>query len=336
MTLLSFGNFFFEEHLFMKSKWYYMQSKKEMSRVNNFLETSIKKIEEKIFHNELFEIEIIIPIFNSLEDFQQCISSVIKYASNSRIILINDSSNNVTTQYLRKLAFTNDFIYLVENYKNMGYTKSINRGLKLSTSKYVITLNSDTIVSKGWLNKMVNVFNTYQNVGIVGPLSNAATWQNIPMLKDANNRFVVNDLPENFTVGSMASLIEKYSNKVYPKVDLLNGFCMMIKREVIEKIGYMDEEFFPLGYGEETDYCIRAKKAGFDLRIADNVYIYHAKSKSFGNEKRKELSIRGEEALKYKHGEKEYKSIKNSMDNNVELARIRANILDNLLKENNK
>ncbi len=326
MRFTTLANLAHKYKLYKKVCWYYINIKKIYPEIGKYYTFNEVHLNNTVSINT--NIEIILTVYNSLHDVKKCINSLLSNTDKNftRIIVINDYSNKQVSKYLRDVFLMDNNIILLENYKNMGYTKSINIGLKLSTSDYVITLNSDTIVSKGWTEKMLNIFNTNQNIGMVGPLSNAATWQNIPKLKDNNNKFLVNDLPKNTTVEEMAILVAKCSNKSFPQVELLNGFCIMIRREVIEKVGYMDEEFFPLGYGEETDYCIRVKEVGFDLVIADNVYVYHAKSKSFGNEKRKELSARGEAAIKYKHGYKAYLDIKKRMDTNKELFRIRSNI----------
>jgi len=84
-------------------------------------------------------------------------------------------------------------------------------------------------------------------------------------------------------------------------VPFVNGFCFAIKRAVVDAIGYFDEESFPDGYGEENDYCLRAADAGFELAIADHAYVYHAKSRSYSHERRRELGKTGRSALLRKH-----------------------------------
>jgi glycosyltransferase involved in cell wall biosynthesis len=83
----------------------------------------------------------------------------------------------------------------------------------------------------------------------------------------------------------------------------LNGFCLLIRRELLNKIGYFDEETFGPGYGEEDDYALRARQAGWRLALADDTYIYHAQSRSYSNEKRRQLSDRAGMALAQKHGQ---------------------------------
>lgn len=253
-------------------------------------------------------VDIVVPVYNALGDVKKCLESLQRCTDGLtvKVIVVNDGSDEATTQWLREYCSGKAVFTLIEHEKNAGYTKAVNTGLKATTAEYAITQNSDTIVSPGWLAGLIRCMNSSPNIGIVGPLSNAATWQNVPSLRDSQGKFAVNDLPAGCTVDDMARLVRETSTQVYPRLPLVNGFCFMIKREVIDTIGYMDEENFPIGYGEESDYCIRAADAGFELAIADDIYVFHAKSKSFGHERRKELSAEGTASLNRKHSPKRY------------------------------
>lgn len=250
------------------------------------------------------QVDIVIPVFNALEFVKECLDSILTENSEciGNIIIINDGSGDETTSYLREISQKEDLITLVEIEVNQGYTKTVNVGLEKSDAEYVVLLNSDTVVSKNWLEKLIDCAEGSDNIGIVGPMSNAASWQSVPQLLDVDGQFKVNELPENMTVSQMSQLVADSISPVYPTVPVVNGFCFLIKRSVINSIGIMDEESFPTGYGEENDYCIRAKDAGFLLVIADDCYVYHSKSKSFGSARRNELSKAGSEALIKKHG----------------------------------
>ena len=253
-------------------------------------------------------VDIVVPVYNALEDVKKCLESLQRCTDGLtvKVIVVNDGSEETTTQWLREYCAGKPVFKLIEHEKNAGYTKAVNTGLRATTADYAITQNSDTIVSPGWLTGLIRCMNSSPKIGIVGPLSNAASWQNVPNLRDEQGNFAVNDLPAGYTVDDMARAVQQASTKAYPRLPFVNGFCFMIKREVIETIGFMDEENFPVGYGEENDYCIRAIDAGFELVIADDVYVFHAKSKSFGHERRKELSKAGTESLKAKHTAKKY------------------------------
>lgn len=253
-------------------------------------------------------IDIVVPVYNALEDVKLCLQSLARHTDGFkvRVLVVNDGSDEATSQWLQAYCSGNTLFQLIEHPVNRGYTRAVNTGLRASTADYVITQNSDTIVSAGWLKGMVRCMRSDPRIGIVGPLSNAATWQNVPNLRDKSGSFAVNDLPNGHSVETMAQLVASVSNQHYPRTSFLNGFCFMIRRAVIDQVGFMDEENFPIGYGEENDYCIRTTDAGYDLAIADDVYIFHAKSKSFGHERRKLLSEEGTQSIKRKHTTKKY------------------------------
>lgn len=279
-------------------------------------------------------IDVVVPVFNALDDVKKCLVSLASYKDgfNVKIIVVNDGSDSDTTNWLREYCSRDVAFHLIEQ-ENSGYTKAVNVGLRNSKSSYVITQNSDTIVAPGWLKGLVRCMNSVPNVGIVGPLSNAASWQNVPDLLSSDGSFAVNELPENLSVNEMARVVASVSKRKYPEVPFVNGFCFMIKRELINAIGYMDEENFPIGYGEENDFCIRASDAGFKLAIADDVYVFHAKSKSFGHDRRKELSRNGSDKLKQKHTAEKFKQLLNRVKDTVPFDEIRARIQQALAEE---
>lgn len=260
-------------------------------------------------------IDIVIPVFNALDDVKKCLDSVYRYTDgfSVRTYIINDASNQETTEWLRWFSKNHSNFILTENEKNQGYTKTVNIGLRQCGGDYIVTLNSDTVVTNGWLISLIDCFMSDSSIGVAGPLSNAASWQNVPKLLDDNKQFAVNELPLGWTPDDMAELVQKVSEKIYPKVPFINGFCFMISRQAFEKVGLLDEIAFPTGYGEENDYCIRVADAGFSLSICDSAYVFHSKSKSFGHDQRKELSRAGSESLKSKHGKDRVLTLSNSI-----------------------
>lgn len=247
-------------------------------------------------------VDIVIPVYNAIDDVKACLASVRdrRDGCRVRVIVVNDGSDAQTTAWLDAFCRESSF-ELIHNAGNMGYTRSVNVGLRASTAPHVVTLNSDTVVTRGWLLGLLRCIHSAPGIGIVGPLSNAASWQNVPELRDESGGFAVNVLAPGMTADAMAALVARVSRRAYPRTPFVNGFCFMIARPVIDAIGLMDEESFPLGYGEENDFCIRAADAGFEMAIADDVYVFHAKSRSFGHERRKQLSREGADATRRKH-----------------------------------
>ncbi len=250
--------------------------------------------------------DVVVCVHNALEDVKRCLASVIKHSPRmQQLVLVNDGSDEETTQYLERFAQEAVIpVELIHNLEPRGYTIAANQGLRHASGDYVVLLNSDTIVTPSWLEALVACGETDKNIGIVGPLSNAASWQSVPERFGPEGDWEVNDLPDGITPDDLAGQLLLNHAPSYPRVSLVNGFCYVIKRRVLTRIGYLDEETFPRGYGEENDYSLRAKAAGFDLAIADNAYVYHAKSKSFTHERRRELSRHATQLLHEKHGER--------------------------------
>lgn len=248
-------------------------------------------------------VDIVVCVHNALEHVRNCLESVIRYTTQPyRLILIDDGSDAPTRDYLSEFAESQDAMLLRSEHAT-GYTLAANRGLHASNADYTVLLNSDTIVTPQWLDRMLACGESDPQIGIVGPLSNTASWQSVPEIFNETGDWADNRLPEGVSVADMARLVARNSSQSYPRLPFLNGFCLEIKRDLIEQIGYFDEQNFGKGYGEENDYSLRAQKAGRTLAVADDAYIFHAHSRSYSNERRKPLAERADKALVEKHGQ---------------------------------
>ena len=248
------------------------------------------------------DVDIIICVHNALADVVRCLDSVkAQTARPYNLIIVDDGSGAETAHFLAEYAQNNP-VTLLRSEHATGYTCAANRGLRASRGAFVVLLNSDTIVTQGWLDRMISCAQSDSKIGIVGPLSNTASWQSIPKIEEQGD-WAENTLPEGISVDQMGKLVAEQSSRLYPDLPFLNGFCLMINRCLLEEIGLFDEESFGVGYGEEDDYAIRARKAGWKLALADDTYIYHAQSKSYSNERRVMLSERAGKVLAAKHGQ---------------------------------
>ena len=278
-------------------------------------------------------LDIVVCVHNALEYVQRCLESVLSRSTvKFRVVIVNDGSDPPTTEWLRGLSSRGDSVDLIETHGPIGYTRAANLGLRATQADRVVLLNSDTIVPRLWLEGLLECMASDDKIGIVGPLSNAATWQSVPERVDKSGGWAVNALPQGYNVDEFAELVLGISERQFPRVPFLNGFCLLVSRAVIDQIGYLDEESFPRGYGEENDYCIRAHDAGFLLAIADHCFVYHAKSKSFGTSARAELAKAGTIALHKKFGEDRIQQSSREIKDSSSLERIR-NSIKNALKQ---
>lgn len=273
-------------------------------------------------------VDIVVCVYNALDDVRGCLESVLaQLTEGRRIIVIDDASNEPTERFLSDLALAHpSSVKLVRHAENRGYTNSVNSGLEASTADYVILLNSDTIVTQAWVDRLIACGESDPRIGVIGPLSNAASWQNVPELLDDAGKFAVNELPDGHTPESFAALVDRASFRTYPRVPFVNGFCFALKREVLDSVGIFDSAAFPRGYGEENDYCVRASDAGFTLAIADDAYVFHAKSRSFGHAERIKLSADGKRSLESKHGVDRIRHLVNNLKTGTDLPAVRARI----------
>ncbi|WP_059021763.1 glycosyltransferase [Vibrio coralliirubri] len=270
--------------------------------------------------------DVIICVYNALEDVQICIESVVRhsYGSINKIIIVNDYSDDVTTKYLKSVEARYDKICLINNEVNLGYTKSANVGLSSSKADFRIILNSDTIVTPDWVSKLSNVAFQSNNVGIVGPISNAAGSQSVPSVKGTKGQTAINKLPDGFSIDDMNDIASVNSgNTTMPSVPLIHGFCIGIKSEVIQEIGYFDDVNFARYYGEENDYCLRAYRAGFELIVATDTYIFHSKSKSIEEEERILHMSEAGKRLRDIYGKQEMRDYCLQLDMNSNLIQVR-------------
>ncbi|NQW53309.1 MAG: glycosyltransferase family 2 protein [Rhodospirillales bacterium] len=271
-----------------------------------------------------FSVDIVICVYNAVEETLDCLESIAWNTSVPHTVtIIDDKSGDTTRMQLRSYVRGKPWIRLIENEENLGYTKSANIGMSRSSAEWVVLLNSDTIVTPGWLEGMFEAVEAHPKAAMIGPVSNAASWQSVPELHDVKGGWSSNPLPEGVRPEDVSRLVNILSPKQFPEATLLNGFCTLMKREVIEQVGYLDEVAFPMGYGEENDLCLRVRKAGYTLVVADHVYIYHVKSASFGSARRAELSKRGTAQLALKHPEVDMKAVQREMAELTSLTELR-------------
>lgn len=230
-------------------------------------------------------VDIIIPIYNALEDLKICLESLYKNTDlvNNRLVLINDNSSDENIKpFLNQQVDSTKNIIVIHNETNKGFSANINIGMSQSGTNDVILLNSDTVLTKNWVEKMQNCAYSSTEIGTVTPLSNNATLCSVPKFCEENK------LPDYLTIDQAGEIVEKYSLKEYPRITVAHGFCMYVKREVIETIGDFDEKTFERGYGEENDFCNRAEQAGYIHVMCDDTYIYHSGTKSFVSKEKEE------------------------------------------------
>lgn len=213
--------------------------------------------------------DIIIPIWDQMRVTKDCIDSVVRNTKYPyRLILMDNASEEETRRYLESVRDNKALdVTLIRNDKNLGFVKAVNQALKVSQSPYVCVFNNDTIATPGWLEEMVEFAESHKDVGIMNPLCAGPA-----------------DIPRD----EYAALVRKNNKGKYMEMNQCFLFCALIKREVIEKIGHLDE-VFGVGCYDDTDYSMRAGLAGYRCVCIHSAYVYHIHGvsfKAFGNRAR--------------------------------------------------
>ncbi|MBI3295613.1 MAG: glycosyltransferase family 2 protein [Deltaproteobacteria bacterium] len=232
--------------------------------------------------------EVVIPIFNAFEESKACLASVLEHGC-VRPLVVNDASTDPQiAPWLKSLGCR---IRLLTNPRNLGFVQTVNRSLQ-HTAGDVCLLNSDTVVPSGWLVRLERALASSPTggfpIGISTPLTNNGWFLSVPQA-NINNR-----LPGNVTVAQINERLMALPPR-YPHIPTAIGFCMMISRKVIDRLGGFEVAFSP-GYAEEVDYSFRARRAGFEIVCADDLFVYHRGASSFAQSETR-LKNRGRNLL---------------------------------------
>jgi len=283
----------------------------------NLLFQKPKPFKVEIFN---FQIDIIIPIYNGFSYLEPLFRSIKKSKTiNLNLIVINDaSSDERVVPFLNEIRLEFENFILISNERNLGFVKSINKGVALTKNHFVI-LNSDVEVPQNCFEKLIQPIYTNPNIASVTPFTNSGTICSFPNFNTDNVIFGNGDL------NTINSIFEAYFDGEYIELPTGVGFCMAINKNVVNEIDFFDEDTFVKGYGEENDWCQRALKAGYLNILLTNTYVYHKHGGSFLTKEKSQLLERNLENLSIKHPN--YNSDVNTFIENNENSKLHLKLL---------
>jgi GT2 family glycosyltransferase len=213
-----------------------------------------------------------IPVYNTLNYLKITLDSIKKNTINNyELIIIDDCSDKETKDYLSSLDKSTK---IITNDKIEGFPHNCNLLINNSTCEKIIILNSDVYCPYGWDTKLLLALNKYD---IVGPSTcHAYGDQLIKEIKQYKNKWNFEEI-EQYSVKNS----NKYLNEV-KEINTVSGFCFCFNRKLINKIGNFDEQF-GRGSFEESDFCLRAKKAGYRCVWVKGCYVHHYGHISFSS-----------------------------------------------------
>ncbi len=211
--------------------------------------------------------DIILLSWNKLHFIKPCVESIYKHTTLPiRLLIVDNGSEAETKSYLKSLEQgnvpsknENISLEIIFNSDNKGFVGGMNQGMKWSTAPVVCLLNNDTLVTPNWLELCLKAFEQNPQIGVLNP--NSSTFGVWPK--------------KNQSVEDVAASLEKqYALDPVTEIGCCVGFCMFIKKEVKEKIGYLEESLYKIFF-EDTDFCKRAKRAGYLCAVANQAYVFH-------------------------------------------------------------
>jgi GT2 family glycosyltransferase len=217
---------------------------------------------------------IVILTLNQLKYTKACVESIQRNTQEPHeIIFVDNGSSDGTIKWLQRLVKENAHYRMILNNNNLGFARGCNQGIRLAKGEYILLLNNDVVVTKKWLKRMITCAEAIPRSGMVGPMSNFVSG---PQLVK----------PVNYDTASLSGLeafaethASKHQGRAIPFWRVV-GFCMLIKRAVIERIGGFDERYGQ-GNFEDDDLTLRAILAGFESWITLDCFVHHYGNRTF-------------------------------------------------------
>ncbi len=235
----------------------------------------------------MFNLSIIIVSYNTKELTVACVETILEESLklNCEIIIVDNNSKDGSVEGLRKLWRGNSNIKLFENKTNVGFAKAVNIGIENSKGVHILLLNSDTIVKKGALKKLIKFADNTPDAGVLGARllnedgSVQGSCYNFPTIANAIKEFWL----------GIKGAYEKFAPKGKGtfEVEVVVGAVFLITQKALEVVGKLDEKYFM--YIEDIDYCLRVSKAGLKTYYLSDVHVTHYHGESGKGSSKKQM-----------------------------------------------
>lgn len=231
----------------------------------------------------MLDLSIVIVTWNSREYIESCLNSIFKNLSElkAKVLVVDNGSSDGTVEIIRERFLK---VKIISNRENRGFAKATNQGLKVVKGRYALLLNPDTVVRENALQKMIKFMDSHSGVGALGPklLNPDGTVQpscrEFPTFQTFLWEFTgfSKMFPNHKSFGRWRM---GYFDHQSPKeVDQLMGACIVVRRDVLERVGLLDERF-PLFFNE-VDWCYRIKHAGWKIMFFPDAEVIHYLARS--------------------------------------------------------
>ncbi len=188
------------------------------------------------------------------------------------VVVVDNGSTDGTREWTEKLKESFENVSIIRNEENLGFAPAVNQGMASLPGRDILLLNNDVVLTRGWLGRMLVALREDPSRGMVGPLSNHAA---APQKVDVPG--YTGEMEQTQRLANQLALTRFSSGLSAPR---LSGFCLLLGRKLVERVGCFDERFVP-GFFEDDDYAARAQFAGFKPWVAADVFVHHYGSRTF-------------------------------------------------------
>lgn len=217
---------------------------------------------------------IIVVSWNAVDHLARCVQKIFQDTENFELILVDNGSEDGSASYIQELVSRYPNVKAVFNSDNKNFGPANNQGLELAEGEIIICLNSDTLITRQWAERLESCLKHQPNIAIVGPVCN-----------NSAGRQMVGDVVKQNSTGKPldldgAAILWGNNNNRYVEAGTLYGWCLMISRDFLEGEDYLFDERFTNAY-EDNDLCIRAQRKGWKMFIDFGTFIWHEGQASF-------------------------------------------------------
>ena len=230
-------------------------------------------------------VSILIPCAGQFEYTKLCVPSILKNTRDPfELIFLDIGSLDGTSAYLAGIAAAaRQRVEVVRTLTDLGLAQLIEDAVKLARGEYLVLLNNDTIVPSLWLTQLVALAQRIPEVGLIGPMSNyAAPPQVVERVPYRIRRRAADGLVDVSAVEEFAARLREENKGKWFEAERLGGFCLLVKREVLKRIGHLRESG-DLALFDTDSLCAKARQAGFQLAVCKDLFVHHFGTRIFAH-----------------------------------------------------